>query len=332
MDPFRTLLPATVLLLLITALGVIGYMVIEPWPLLDAAYMVVITLFTIGFREVRPLSPVGRVFTMALAIMGVGTAVYAAGRAVELIVEGEMSGYRHRRRMAKKVTEMKNHYIICGFGRVGHQVAEALKASKARFLVVDTKPETALELEPLGVPSIAGDATSNDALVAAGIERAKALIACSDSDVANVYITLSARSLNPNIYIVARAGLRDTEKKLLIAGANRVISPYFMAGMRMAALATRPVITDFLDLVSHGGQLEFNLHEISISGSCPLAGRTIKEANIREQSGAVVLAIRRADGTFDLQPRASSLIQKQDVLVVIGTDQQISALLEMVGE
>ncbi len=331
MNPFRTLLPAAALLFLIAAIGVLGYMVIEHWPLLDSAYMVVITLFTIGFSEVRPLSPLGRFFTMGLAITGVGTAVYAAGRAVELIVEGEMSGYRQRRRMARKITEMKNHYIICGFGRVGHQVAQALQASKAHYVVVDAKPETVLELEPRGVPSLAGDATSNETLIAAGIERAKALIACSDSDVANVYITLSARSLNPNLYIVARAGLRDTEKKLLIAGANRVISPYFMAGMRMAALATRPVITDFLDLVTHGGQLEFNLHEIPISGACPLAGHSLEEADVRGQSGALVLAIRRANGTFDLQPKASSLIQGQDVLVVIGTDEQISALEKMVG-
>lgn len=331
MNPFRTLLPATALLLLIAAIGVLGYMVIEHWPVLDAAYMVVITLFTIGFSEVRPLSQLGRFFTMALAITGVGTAVYAAGQAVELIVEGEMSGYRQRRRMAKKIMEMKNHYIICGFGRVGHQVAEALRTSGLPYVVVDSKPETVVELEPRGVPSIAGDATSNETLIAAGIERAKALIACSDSDVANVYITLSARSLNPKLYIVARAGIRDTEKKLVIAGANRVISPYFMAGLRMAALATRPVITDFLDLVTHGGQLEFNLHEIAIGRDCPLAGHTLKEADVRGQAGALVLAIRRADGNFDLQPRASSVIEAHDVLVVIGTDAQIGALEKMVS-
>jgi len=316
---------------MIAGLGILGYVLIEGWPVLDAAYMVVITLFTIGFSEVRPLSSVGRTFTMAIAILGVGTAVYAAGRAVELIVEGEMSGYRKRRRMTKKITEMRNHYIICGYGRVGHQVTEALHASRAPFVIVDSKAETVEELEPRDIPHLIGDATSNETLITAGIERARALIACSDSDVANVYITLSARSLNPKLYIVARAGIRDTEKKLLIAGANRVISPYFIAGIRMAALATRPVISDFLELVTHGGQLEFNLHELSIGAHSRLAGKTLQEAAIRSTSGALVLAIRRADGSFDLQPRASSMIHQGDVLVVIGTDEQISLLQAMIG-
>lgn len=318
------------LLCLIVAIGVAGYMIIEGWPLLDSAYMVVITLFTIGFSEVQPLSPVGKVFTMILAVTGVGTAVYAAGQAVEVIVEGEMSGYQRRKRMTKKINDMTNHYIICGFGRVGHQVADALQGSKLPCVVIDSKMETTTELQSAGVPAIVGDATSNEVLLTARIDRAKALIACSDSDVANVYITLSARALNPSLYIVARAGVRDTEKKLLIAGANRVISPYFMAGRRMAALATRPVITDFLDLVTHGGQLEFNLHEIPIGASSTVAGKTLAEADIRKHSGAMVLAIRKADESFDLQPRASSRIDPHDILVVIGTDEQIALLENMI--
>lgn len=330
MNPFRRVLPATFLLVLIAVIGVVGYEVIEGWPWLDSVYMVVITLFTIGFGEVRPLSPVGRFFTMALAVLGVGTAVYAAGQAVEVIVEGELSGYQKRRKMARRISNMRNHYIICGFGRVGHQVAEAFRAAKVQFLVVDPKPETATELEPLGVSYILGDATSNEALEEAGIHHAKALIACSDSDVSNVYITLSARALNPRLYIVARAGLRDTEKKLAIAGANRVISPYFMAGMRMAALATRPVISDFLDLVTHGGQVEFNLHEIPVAAASGVCAKTLAEADIRRHSGAMVLAIRKKDGAFNLQPRAESRLDEGDILVVIGTGDQIKLLEQMV--
>jgi len=315
---------------IIVGVGIGGYIAIEGWSLLESAYMVVITLFTIGFQEVHPLSASGRILTMFIAVTGVGTAVYAAGRAVEIIVEGEMFGYQKKKRMDKKIKEMKDHYIICGFGRVGHQVAQVFQASKVPYVVIDAKPQTAIELEPAGVANIIGDATSDDTLVAAGIKAAKGLVACSDSDVANVYVTLSARALNPNLFIVSRAGQRDTEKKLLMAGANRVISPYFISGVRMAALATRPVTSDFLDLVTHGAQVEFSLYEIEVHERSSLVAKSLEQADIRGTSGATVLAIRKTDGSFDLQPTASSRIDKGDVLVVLGTQEQIERLEKMV--
>ena len=330
MHPFKRLLPAASLLLAIVGIGIAGYIIIEGYGFLDACYMVVITLFTIGFQEVHPLSPLGRVLTMFIAITGVGTAVYAGGRAVEIIVEGEMSGYQKRKRMEKKIREMKNHYIICGFGRVGHQVAEVFDASRVAYVVIDSKLVTTEELEPRGVPHIIGDATSDHMLTEAGIMTAKGLVACSDSDVANVYVTLSARALNPNLYIVSRAGQKDTEKKLQMAGANRVISPYFISGRRMAALATQPVTSDFLDLVTHGGQVEFSLYEIAVPENSSLTTKSLEQADIRNEAGAMVLAIRKADGSFDLQPRASSRIDPGDVLVVIGTEEQIEQLKELV--
>jgi voltage-gated potassium channel len=329
MHPFRRLLPALVLLLIIGAVGISGYALIEGWNLLDSAYMVVITIFTIGFQEVNPLSPACKIFTMLIIVSGVGTAIYAAGRAVEIIVEGEMSGYQKRKRMDKKIREMKQHYIICGYGRVGHQVAQAFERSKVPYVVIDTKSETTAELEPRGIPHITGDATLDDILLEAGIKTAQGLVACSDSDVDNVYVTLSSRALNPNLRIVARAGIRDTEKKLIMAGADRVISPYFISGMRMAALATRPVTSDFLDLVTHGGQVEFSLHEMAVSERSPLLGKSLEEADIRGVSGAMVLAIRKADGSFDLQPKASSKIEQGSILVVLGTQEQIELLEKM---
>ncbi len=168
--------------------------------------------------------------------------------------------------------------------------------------------------------------THDAVLIEAGIRSAKALIACADSDVANVYVTLSARVLNPGLHIVARAGLKDTEKKLLLAGANKVISPYFISGIRMAALAIRPVASDFLDLVTHGGQVDFSLFEIAIPGNSPLRGKTIGEANIRGTTGALVLAVRKNDGSFNLQPTADTKMEKDDVLVVIGTQDQFDRL------
>jgi voltage-gated potassium channel len=292
--------------------------------------MVVTTIFTVGFQEVRPLSPAGKVFTMFIIVGGVGSAIYAAGQAVEIIVEGEMTGYRKRKRMDKKIKDLKNHHIICGFGRVGHRVAEVFEVSRTTFVVIDSKKETLDELESRGILSIIGDATSDSVLLEAGIQSAKGLVACSDSDVANVYVTLSARVLSPGLNIVARAAFKDTEKKLLMAGANRVISPYFISGNRMAALAMRPITSDFLDLVTHGGQVDFSLYEISVLEGSPLIGKSISEASVRSRSGALILAIKKADNSFDLQPNAHTVIQKDDTMITIGTQDQFDKLEKMI--
>jgi voltage-gated potassium channel len=329
--PFRRLLPAITLLLIIGLVGIVGYELIEKWTPLESVYMVITTLFTVGFQEVRPLSPAGKVFTMFIIVGGVGSAIYAAGQAVEIIVEGEMTGYRKRKMMDKKLKDLKNHHIICGFGRVGHRVAEVFEASGTTFVVIDSKRETLDELEVRGIPSIIGDATSDSILLEAGIQSAKGLVACSDSDVANVYVTLSARVLNPNLNIVARAAFKDTEKKLLMAGANRVISPYFISGNRMAALAMRPITCDFLDLVTHGGQVDFSLYELAIPEGSPLIGKSISEANVRSRSGALILAIKKADNSFDLQPNAHTLIEKTDTMIAIGTQDQFEKLERMIS-
>jgi voltage-gated potassium channel len=328
--PFRRLLPAIIILMTIALVGVIGYELIEKWSPLESLYMVITTLFTVGFQEVRPLSSAGKVFTMFIIIGGVGSAIYAAGQAVEIIVEGEMTGYRKRKRMDKRIKNLKDHHIICGFGRVGHRVAEVFAASRTTFVVIDSKKETLDELESKAIPSIIGDATSDSVLLEAGIKSAKGLVACSDSDVANVYVTLSARVLNPSLNIVARAAFKDTEKKLLMAGANRVISPYFISGNRMAALAMRPVTSDFLDLVTHGGQVDFSLYEVTVSEGSPLIGKSISEANIRSRSGALILAIKKTDDSFDLQPNAQTVIENGDTMITIGTQDHFDRLEKMI--
>jgi len=232
--------------------------------------------------------------------------------------------------MDKKIIEMKDHYLICGFGRVGHQVAQLFESWQVPFIVIDPKKESLDELGAKDLPVLIGDATDDAVLMAAGINRAKGLIACSDSDVANVYITLSARQLNASLNIVARASLKDTEKKLTMAGANRVISPYYISGVRMAAMATRPVAVDFLDLVTHSGLVDFSLFQITVPTGSPLNRKSIAEADIRNTSGALVLAIRKSDGSFDLHPKESSRIDADDVLVVLGTQEQFELLQRMV--
>lgn len=232
--------------------------------------------------------------------------------------------------MDRKIREMKDHYLICGFGRVGHQVAQVFESWQVPFVVIDPKRESVDELAAKDVPVLVGDATDDAVLMAAEIQRAKGLIACSDSDVANVYITLSARQLNAGLNIVARASLKETEKKLTMAGANRVISPYFISGNRMAAMATRPVAVDFLDLVTHSGLVDFSLFQLAIPAGSSLSGKSIAEANIRNTAGALVLAIRKTDGSFDLQPKKTSKLDANDVLVVLGTQEQFDSLQKMV--
>ena len=310
------------MLFVVAIAGTIGYRLIESWSFLDALYMVVITLFTVGFQEVHPLSPLGRLFTIVIIVAGVGVAVYAGTQIVEIIIEGEILGYGRRRKMDKKIKSMKNHYIICGYGRTGHQVGAEFDTARVAYVVVDQKQEIEEELGPRDIPYIVGDITSDDNLIEAGIKSARGLITTADSDVANLYVTLSARVLNPDLYIVARASEIETENKLVMAGANRVIAPYYISGKRMAALATRPVTSDFLDMVMHGESLEFSLNEVTIPDNSPLINKTISEAEIRHKSGALVLAIRRADGSFDLQPDSSSIIEKGDTFVVIGTQDQ----------
>lgn len=238
-SPIRRLFFPVLLLLAIVVSALFAYTRLEGISLADSAYMIVITLSTVGFKEVQPLSPLGKLITSVLIISGVGTALYTAGQVGEMIIEGQIFGYRRRKRMEKKIREMKDHYIICGFGRVGHQVAADLEELKEAYLVIDVKEATAEELEERGIPYIIGDVASDDLLERAGAKRAKGLVACNDSDVANLYVTLSARALNPEIYIVSRASTRSAEDKLRIAGANRVISPYLIAGKKMAEVVLK---------------------------------------------------------------------------------------------
>jgi len=329
LNPFGRLIIPLFLLFLIIAIGVTGYYFLEGIPLLDSFYMVVITLSTVGFREVRELGTAGKVLTIGMIIMGVGTVAYTVGQLIEIVVEGQIIGYRRRRRMESNIKELKNHFIICGFGRVGHEVAENLRAHKIKFVVIDMKPDTATELNELGEPYIIGDASSDEALEAAGVKTARGLVAANDSDVANVFVTLTARVLNPKLYIVARSSCLESEKKLKKAGANRVISPYYIAGQRMATMVLKPVTVDFIDTVMKGEKLEHNIEEIKIDKNSKIAGKTIGEAEIRSKTGATVLAVKRFNGSFELHPAAKTRIEAGDTLVVVGAAAELHELETM---
>ena len=330
MEPFKKLLPPIIILLTIASIGIFGYSLIENWPLLDATYMVVITLFTVGFQEAQPLSPEGKIFTIFLILTGVGASIYVAGQVIEIIVEGQILGIRRRKKMEKTIRNLKDHFIICGFGRVGHQVGKEFESANIEYVVIDNNPENAKKYEEAKIPYIIGDATSDDKLLEAGITNAKGLVACSDSDVANVYITLSARELNKELLIVARASEVDTEGKLKIAGANRVLSPSFISGKRMANWATRPVASDFLEMVTHNDNRQFNLQELPIPDNSSFIEKTLNETKIKELSEITILAIQNKNGKFNLQPSSDTIINPGDTLVAIGTKDQVEKLNGMI--
>ena len=327
-NPLKRLIIPGMIVSLVAIIGVIGYIKVEGWSLIDAIYMVVITLSTVGFREVHDLSPLGRILTIFIIFAGVGSALYAAGLMIEMVMEGQIVGYRRRKKMERDIEEMKDHYIICGFGRVGHQVAVELLAEKIPFVVIDPKPETAEEMGASSIPYIIGDMTKDKTLLEGGIKHAKGLIAAADSDTDNVFVTLSARVLNPKLTIIARAGNLDSEEKLKKAGANRVLSPYFIAGKRMAQMVTKPTAVDYLDTVLYSENIEMEMRELKAEKSCHLLNKTLGEAQVRQRSGAYIVTIKKGDGEFILQPGANSKIEEGDILVAIGTPKQLDKLVE----
>jgi voltage-gated potassium channel len=221
---------------------------------------------------------------------------------------------------------MRDHYIICGYGRVGHQIAKEFAAEKVPYAVLDIKSITAEELEQEGIPYIIGSASSDENLAKAGIMKAKGLIASSDSDEENVFVTLSARVTNPRLYIIARASRMETEGKLMKAGANRVISPYYIAGSRIASMILRPVATDFLDIAMRSENVQLWMKDLVIEQHSRLANLTLREADVRKRCGALILTIKKKDGTFDLSPSSDSTMEIGDVVVALGTTQQLEAL------
>jgi len=312
--------------------GTVGYVLLEKWPLLDAFYMTVITLSTVGFGEVRPMHQTGRPFTSVLIFIGVGGVAYTLGTITEYLVTGELQGTLRRRRMQKEIDRLSGHFIVCGFGRVGRQVAAELRRCQMSVVVIETNPEEEEECTRSGYHFIEGDASDDAVLVRAGIERARGLVAAVDSDAANVYVSLSAHALNPSLPIVARADQPDAEAKLRKAGATHVISPYAVGGMRMASLLLHPNVIDFLDLVMRDEELQLWLDEIRIAPESELDGKTLEEMQVRKRTGANVLGMRRGGGGIVVNWAAEMRIEAGDVLVALGTRDQLDALAALAGQ
>ena len=303
------------LLLLTLVIGTAGYMIIEGWTFLDAIYMTIITVTTTGFREVHALSDIGKVFTILVIIMGVGSLAYTGGRAVQVLLEKQLF---RKRRMTKKLEDMSNHFIVCGYGKMGKYICEELSEKSVPFVVVETDPEKIEAIQQRDYVFADGDATSDVILLKAGIESAQGLVAVLGSDADNVFTTLSAKTLNPKIFVVARAVEEETEPKLRKAGADRVVKPYETAGTKMAELLLRPGVIEFIDIVARDKTVDLNIEELYVSEGSPLVHKTLAESPLRQELNVMIVSINKPDGKFIFNPRSSTVIEPGDKLIALG--------------
>jgi voltage-gated potassium channel len=318
----RRLLISGSLFLVLFVTGIVGYVVIEGWSFLDAFYMTVITVTTVGFQEVRPLSDEGRIFTSGLVILGVGAAFYTLTTLVVAVVEGELGVLLGVYQMRRKIEAMRNHYILCGFGRVGEEIAHDFQEREVPFVIVDSGHEAVQRAQRLGYLYVEGDATAEEVLIDAGIKRARSLLAACDSDPTNIYIVITARALNPNVVIVARVVAAASEPRMRRAGADRVIAIYRMGGRLMALSAAQPFVVDFMDTMTKGRQTEHILAELEVSERSALAGRTVGEL-IQASPHVTILGVRKRDGTIVVSPHGDDALELGDLVIVIGDEEEV---------
>ena len=326
MDPVRNLRLSLSILASVIMAGTVGYMAIEGWSLFDALYMTVITMATVGFREVHALSLQGQVFTIVLIIVGVGVITYAAGSVIQFMVEGQLRQVVGRKKMEKQISKLKDHYIVCGFGRIGQMICKEFQARPVSFVGVEKNQHLCEKPARERCLFVQGNATDDETLLAAGIERARGLITAVTSDTDNVYITLTARGLNPNLFILARAGEEGAEVKLMRAGASKVISPYTIGAARMAHAILRPSVVDFIDLATTRENLALQIEEIEVAPRSALVGKNLISSGIRQTMGIIVVAIKQPDGHMLFNPAPATEIASGSVLIILGERPAITQL------
>ena len=322
MNSLRRIGRALLAFSLVIVAGTVGYVILG-FGFVDALYQTVTTITTVGFREVHPLSTVGQLFTIALILVGVGTALYTFGILLEALIEGHLRQQLRRRQMDRQIRQMTGHFIICGGGRVGRAAVLYLDALGKQVVVVDQDPAP---LQGLDYPTLLGDVTDDNILQAAGIGHAYGLIAALNTDANNVYVTLSSRALRPDLVIIARARTEDSRSKLLRAGANRAVNPQLIGGQRMAAFALHPHVAEFLDVVMHDETLDYRIEEIKISPASPMVGRCLADTALGFTTGALVLAIRIASGQFIANPAPDTRLDPDTILIALGTSAQLRSV------
>ncbi len=324
----KKLFLALALIIIVIAFGTAGYQLIEGWNFLDALYMTIITLTTVGYREVHELSSRGMIFTIVLLMVGVGTFLYALSAGAKIILEGELQELFGRKRLEKKIKELKGHYIVCGYGRMGKIICRELKAKNVPFVAIERNGDF-LNNRLDDFLGISGDATNDDILREAGIERAKGLISVLPNDALNLYVVLSARELNPDLHIVARAGEEGSENKLLRAGADKVVSPYHIGGLRIAHTILRPAVVDFIEFATKTGNLELQMEEVTIPEGSSMADKSLDQCGIGRELGIIIVGIKRHTGEMRFNPTSRSTIKVGDTLIALGEISKLKVLENM---
>ncbi|MEH2179196.1 potassium channel family protein [Nostoc sp.] len=313
-------------------IGTLWFWLVEGWSWEDAAYMTVITLATVGYGETHPLGSRGRLFTIALILLGVVNIGYIVNRFTEAIIQGYFQQGIRLQQQRRLMESLSEHYIICGFSRTGRQIAKEFRTEGVAFVVIDSETESIQRAQTEGYTAYQGDATLDDTLLKVGIERAMCIVAALPSDAENLYIVLSAKTLNSGIRVIARASTEEALQKLRRGGADEVISPYITGGKRMAAAALRPQVLDFVDGILTGADRQLYMEEFLLDPAfCPVVGQSLQKARLRSQSGALVLAIHRVDGTLIGGPTGDTILMPGDRLIVMGTAEQLRSLNQILG-
>jgi voltage-gated potassium channel len=319
---------ALIALALAILFGTIGFTLIEGWPLADSLYVTVQTLTTVGYGDIPPHSSAGRAFAVVVMLMGVGGVALAASTIVQSVVQSEMVSAFGQRRQSKKMSKLHDHYIICGSGRVGSHLIRDLQATDKSFVVIESDPQRAAEFAQREITVLVADATLEESLREVGVDRARGLAACLPNDADNVYVVLTARDLNPDLRIVARAAEEQAESKLLRAGANHVIAPTIIGGHRMAVALTKPAVSEFMDSIT-ANELGLGFEQVEVDAASHLAGKELRSTPIRSELDVVIISIRRQEGEIIFNPSGDCRIETGDILIAIGRADSLTKLNQM---
>ncbi|MDO8786341.1 MAG: potassium channel protein [Syntrophales bacterium] len=320
----RKLGVALLVLFLIIITGTIGYHFIEGWGLIESFYTTFITLSTVGYGDFFPHTWEGRLFTIVLIIFGVGTMLYTVGLVGETLFEGRLKIIMGRGKLEKAIAKMNNHYIVCGCGRIGYHICRELAESKVDFVVIDNNPEIIQKIEEEGFVYYNGNATHDKTLLGAGIKRAKGIVAVLPTDAENLYLILTAKELNPDIYILSRSEEEESVHRLVRAGADKVVSPYILGGTRMAMAILRPAMLDFIEITTMKQSLELRMEELAVCDNSSLVGKSVEEAMIRQDYGLIIVAIKKDTGKMIFNPLETYRIEKSDRLIALGEDENVN--------
>ena len=319
-------------ILLALAAGTAGFALMEGYPVFDAFYMTLITITTVGYREVHELSRAGRVFNSFLIVYGVTVMFFAIGAMTQAVLEMELPELFGRRRVKRMIEKLEDHYIVCGFGRVGRAAASELQRAGVPFVLVDRSPERVERALSAGMVALNADSTRDETLLEAGVRRARGLVAALATDADNLFVILSAKNLNPRLMVAARAGEEEAEEKLRRAGADVVFAPYSSAGHQLALALLRPHVLQFLDVATRSIGLDVGIEQVRVAATSELVSRSLKQLQVRRELGVIVLAIRKASGRMEFNPPADAVIEADDFLIVMGEHENLRRLESMLTE